>query len=101
MKKLLLLTLMSLLTVNVYAQHRHYGHHHNHTPNWIAPVIIGGIVGYALANTTPQPAPPVVYYSNPNNTFTCPFGFSPVFTRTWTYDRWGRSILVDNFVGCQ
>ena len=101
MKKILLLTLMSLISVNVYAQHRHHRHYHSHAPNWVAPVIIGGIVGYALANNQTQAAPPTVYYSNPNSAFACPLGFSPVFTRTWTQDRWGRSILVDNFVGCQ
>jgi hypothetical protein len=101
MKKIFLLTLMSLISINAYAQHRHHRHYHNHAPNWVAPVIIGGIVGYALANNQAQAAPPAVYYSNPHNTFACPLGFSPVFTRTWTHDRWGRSILVDNFVGCQ
>jgi hypothetical protein len=101
MKKLIFLTLISLVSFNAYAQHRHHGHYHRHAPNWIAPIIIGGVVGYALSNNQVQAAPPPVYYQNPHNTFTCPLGFSPMFTRTWTYDKWGRSVLVDNFVGCQ
>ena len=52
MKKLLLTILISFASV-AQAQHRHHGHHHGGYNNWIAPLIVGGVVTYAL--TRPQP----------------------------------------------
>lgn len=64
MKKYLIALLLMMFTVPAFAgpyhhHHRHHGHHHwnhSHPGRWIAPVIIGGAIGYALA----QPAPVVV-----------------------------------------
>lgn len=102
MKKILLLLALTVMTANVHAQHRH--NHHNH--NWVAPAIIGGILGYALANNQTEavpyvPPPPVVYVPQNNFVYSCPLGFRPIYSRVWTTDRWGRSFMVDNFVGCQ
>ena len=61
MKKLITLLFCSLLTSTAFAgphrhnhhfHHRHHGHqlhnwHHNH--GWVAPAIIGGVIGYSLA----------------------------------------------------
>lgn len=65
MKKLLLSLLLMVFSAPAFAgpyhhHHRHHGHHHwnhSHPGRWIAPVIIGGVVGYALAQ---QPAPVIV-----------------------------------------
>ena len=57
MKKILLVSLLTLSSTafahgpNVYYS---YGHHHGHN-NWVAPLIVGGIVGYAISR------PPIVY----------------------------------------
>lgn len=65
MKNILLSLLLMVFSAPAFAgpyhhHHRHHGHHHwNHSQpgRWIAPVIIGGVVGYALAQ---QPAPLIV-----------------------------------------
>jgi len=63
MKKLIAL---SILTLAVSAQAQH--HHYHRGGNWVAPVVIGGVVGYALARNYYEPVynygyvppPPVV-----------------------------------------
>lgn len=56
MKKILLISLLALTSTafahgpNVYYSHGHHAHN-----NWVAPLIVGGIVGYAISR------PPVVY----------------------------------------
>ena len=69
MKNILLSLLLMVFSASAFAgpahHHRHhYGHHHwNHSQpgRWIAPVIIGGVVGYALAQpSVAQPAPVIV-----------------------------------------
>lgn len=39
--------------------HHHHGHHH-HGHRWVAPLIIGGVIGYGA--TRYYSPPPVVYY---------------------------------------
>ncbi len=63
MKKLLL-SLALFVAVPAMAQHhghRHFHHyykHHGHGNHWIAPLIVGGVVTYAL--TRPQTQPVIV-----------------------------------------
>jgi disulfide bond formation protein DsbB len=50
MKKILILSLM-LISISASAQHRH-GHWHHGGGNpwfWVAPTVIGGVVGYEIA----------------------------------------------------
>ena len=97
----LLFALLITLTGSAQAQWHHH-HHHRHGYNWVAPIIIGGAVGYAIANSSrPQPAPPVVYMEQPQATYTCPYGYQPIFNRVWVTDQWGRSMLQNQFIGCQ
>jgi len=63
MKKLIALVLVTM-AVSAQAQHHH---HHRHGGNWIAPVIVGGVIGYALTRNHSEPVynygyvpPPVV-----------------------------------------
>jgi len=63
MKKLIALVLVTM-AVSTQAQHHH---HHRHGGNWIAPVIVGGVIGYALTRNHSEPVynygyvpPPVV-----------------------------------------
>ena len=109
MKKILLSLAILTASLSAHAQHRHYHqHYHQHrsgSHNWVAPVIIGGLLGYALANNqaeaAPPTPPPVIYYPQATVTYSCPLGFRPIYNRVWTTDRWGRTMLVDNFIGCQ
>ena len=56
MKKFLAVLLLTLASVPAMAQHYHYGYRHHGHPmyygggGWIAPLIIGGVVGAAIAN---------------------------------------------------
>ena len=67
MKKIVFLLLM--LSTSTFAQHYDYRHeHHGYWQRgsgdagwtWVAPIIIGGVIGYEMARNQPQPPPPVV-----------------------------------------
>jgi hypothetical protein len=67
MKKVLAVLLLTLAAVPAMAQHwhghgfRHHGHHVYHSGGgWIAPLIIGGVVGAAIANRPVQPETVIV-----------------------------------------
>ena len=74
--KRILAILLALASASAMAQHgfRHHHHGHHSGPNygWIAPTIIGGVIGYEIArNQSPvivqqpvviQQAPATVYY---------------------------------------
>lgn len=65
MKKILASILLTLVAIPAMAQHWHHIHRH-HRPvyhgvgNWVAPLIIGGVVGAAIANRPAQAEPVVV-----------------------------------------
>lgn len=79
MKKILAVAVLTLATVPAMAQHwhgngfRHHGHiryHGGGNGNWVAPLIIGGVVGAAIANNRQQETivlqqPPVVVQNPP------------------------------------
>ena len=60
MKKLLVALSLLALTGSALAQHGHHGYRHHGPPvyygggNWVAPLIIGGVVGAAIANRPVQ-----------------------------------------------
>ena len=69
MKKLVAVLLLAVASTSAMAQHHghrnhgHYGHHgHYRGNNWVAPAIIGGVIGYGLTRQYYEPyyAPPVV-----------------------------------------
>lgn len=72
--KYLVATILSMLALTAAAQHRHHYNHYNHHSryNWVAPMIIGGVVTYAL--THPQQPPPVVY-QQPQVLPPAPYGY--------------------------
>lgn len=76
MKRYITAAILALSTISSQAHQpaRYYGsylhtpsyhhHHHSHSQSWIAPLIIGGVVGYALNRPTQaqaQVAPATVY----------------------------------------
>jgi hypothetical protein len=61
MKKILISLALLMVTVPVLAQHWRHGHHGHHgharhygQGNWVVPIIIGGVVGAAIANRPAQ-----------------------------------------------
>ena len=60
MKKLLLSLALVSASLPVLAQHYGYGHRHGHwhyrghNGDWVAPLIIGGVVGAVIANNRQQ-----------------------------------------------
>ena len=60
MKKLLIVLLLTV-SATAFAQHNHHWRHHGHRnvgPGfgyWIAPLVIGGVVGAAIAKENQQP----------------------------------------------
>ena len=82
MKKLLVVLAIGLASMGAYAQHGghggrggfHGGYRGGYSSYWVAPLIIGGVWGYALT----QPPiivqqPPVIYLPNPN--MSSPIGY--------------------------
>ena len=74
MKKLIAILLMTLTAGSAMAQHHGHGNHHRghrghggHGGHWIAPAIIGGVIGYGLSRPYYEPyyAPPPVYFAPP------------------------------------
>ena len=66
MNKVITLVFASMLLIANSSQanpmhHRTHSHHHG-APNWIAPIVIGGVLGYALAQPRVVASPPQVYY---------------------------------------
>ena len=63
MRKLALLLLLSLSVTGAMSQHRHgyWRHDGGGSWGWVAPVVIGGAIGYEIA----RPHPPVVIQKQP------------------------------------
>ena len=60
--KRLFLALILLFSMPVWAQHHgHWRHSSGGNWNWVAPVIVGGVIGYEMA----QPRPPVIVTQQP------------------------------------
>lgn len=86
MKKFIAISLLCLASVPAMAQHRghghyatgvpHHYHHRHHGGHWVAPLIIGGVVGYAITRNN-EPVivqqPPVIVQQPPvfSNNPTC------------------------------
>ena len=53
--------------------YRHHGFHHSHSSDWIAPAVIGGIVGYAIAQPRTVYVQPPVVYQQPQIVYQTPY----------------------------
>lgn len=68
MKKIVAAILVTLITTTSYAGQRdHHRHHHGHrhvhrvhTIDWVAPLVIGSVVGYAIASRAEQSQPQII-----------------------------------------
>lgn len=99
MKKLLLATLL-LVSATANAQwHPHsYGYRGYGYNGWVAPALIGGVIGYEIArpHETVIVQQPSVVVQQP-----CPYPQVPVYNQILTTDQYGRSIYVNQLVGCR
>jgi hypothetical protein len=100
MKQLIALVLLagsvSAMAQPGFRHHHHHGYYSGHNYNWIAPTIIGGVIGYEIArNQSPvivqqpvvvQQAPATVYYgqSQQCTVWTEVQNFDGTITRTRT-----------------
>ena len=78
MKKILISLALVMTAVPALAQHWHHGHryhnsirHHGHYGhnNWVAPLIIGGVVGAVIANRPPVQPDTIVVHQYPPTVF--------------------------------
>jgi hypothetical protein len=98
MKQIVLACLIAI-SLSACAQshhgHRHAHHHHNRTnSDWVAPLIIGGIIGYAVTQNSQVQTP--VGPPTP-----CAPGYYPITERIWVQDIYGRYVQVDRVIGCR
>lgn len=69
MKKLLIL-LTLLIAPAAFAQHHHRGHYgYRAGAEWVAPLVIGGVIGYSISQRPPTP-PTVIINGQPNYSYT-------------------------------
>ena len=107
MKKIATAVILSLALIgSASAQHRHYGHGHRvHSgPNWgyvIAPLIIGGVVGAAIANRPVEAAPVIIQQQIPQGSFIqCPQGTYPFENVGWVKNQYGQFVQA-TYVECK
>ena len=92
MKKLVAILLLAVASTSVLAHHHghRHGHHHrghNGHHNWVAPLIIGGTIGYVLT----RPAP--VYVEQPPVYVQPPlYSVQPQCTRYVYQDQYGQML---------
>lgn len=82
MKKFLLALALVGIATTASAQHYHHHYHHGYRGNWVAPALIGGVIGYGLTRNYYEPPvvvqqPPVIVqqpapvYTNPTIVYDC------------------------------
>lgn len=71
-----------------HVQHHHHGHHGHH--RWVAPLIIGGAIGYGV--TRYYSPPPVYYPDQPVVMHRPPVVVAPQCTRYIYQDSYGNTI---------
>ena len=116
MKKLLTALVLSFAFVGaVSAQHRHHGHYHgyhgprvvHHSGNWghvFVPLIIGGVVGAAIANNNRPIETPIVVVqpqvSQGSPFIQCPQGTYPFENFGWVKNQYGQFVQA-TYIECK
>lgn len=95
MKKVVAVLILALSATTAMAQHHRHGHYrHGYRGGWVAPALIGGVIGYGLARPYYEPyyAPPVVVQQPPViYTQPAPVVVQPQCTRYVYQDQYGRT----------
>ena len=72
---------------------------HNH---WVAPAVIGGVVGYTIAQPRPvYYAPAPIYYNGSQQGMVCPYGSTPTYQVQHRYDNYGHIVTHNQWLGCR
>ena len=112
MKKIIALALGLTLVTAAQADYREYRHHPRTVivervqtgGDILVPLIIGGIVGAAIANSNqPQPVlvqPQVIQQPQPQGFVQCPPGTMPFDQRGWVRNQWGQWIQA-SYIECK
>jgi len=95
MKKLLAVLLLAVASTSAMAQHHGHGGYYRHggyRGGWVAPAIIGGVIGYGLSRPYYEPyyAPPIVYTQPP--VYVQPPVVQQQCTRYIYQDQYGQTI---------
>jgi hypothetical protein len=93
--KQLLISLLAFLAISAWATPSHHMHRGHSNSNWVAPLVFGGIIGYAISQNQAQANTPVMAPAP------CPISYTLVTERVWIQDSYGRFIQVDRIVGCR
>ena len=107
------LAFSSVALAGPYHGHRHHHNRHWHNPpahHWVAPLIIGGVVGAAIVSNRQdtqssiimqhQPAPTVIYNIDSIPNLVCPAGTQLTEEKGWYKDQMGRAIY-GTIYGCK
>ena len=67
MKKTLFGLIFASVFLTATAQHREEHHHRPryYNSDWVAPLILGGVIGYSINQSNQAPPPPVVFQQQP------------------------------------
>lgn len=66
MRKITALVLAATMAIaSTGAMAQHHGHHGHGGSNWVAPLIIGGVIGAVITSNRPTYTQPVVIYQDP------------------------------------
>lgn len=94
------ITLLALvMSTSAFAQHYHH-HHGSYGGNWIAPLIIGGAIGYGLRSNQPV-------YINSQPVYNLPtpapvYGATPIYEKRTQWDmNCNCYVVVYNQIGWQ
>lgn len=69
---------------------------------WVAPALVGGAVGYVLAQPRYYGPPPAPHYYNGNQQgYICPYGTAPTYQQETRYDNYGRPFTYNVYLGCR
>lgn len=110
MKKLFITLILACTTLPALAQHhghgfRHHGHRVHSGPGWgyvIAPLIIGGVVGAAIANRPVEAAPVIIQPQAPQGSpiIQCPQGTYPFESFGWVKNQYGQFVQT-TYIECK
>lgn len=94
MKKVVAVLILALFASTAMAQHHHGHYRHGYRGGWVAPALIGGVIGYGLTRPYYEPyyAPPVVV-QQPTVIYTqpAPVVVQPQCIRYVYQDQYGRT----------
>lgn len=79
----------------------HGGYRGGYSGGWVAPALIGGVIGYELSRPRYYEPPSVVYVPQAQPAPMCPYGQNPIYNQVWSTDQYGRGAWINQFAGCR